>query len=218
MSQTKSEGKMATKDYNKQYYLENRVKIAARRRERYKEDSTFRASQIKRSSDRRRKLRLKKLASQRTSVPVKKLTSGAKMMHLPSGKKALMFPISHMARAVGRSILTVRVWLRKGIIPEPFRDPQQNRRWTHDQVQLIIDLFEIHTNPKKPKETLAPFRVAVTREWARLDGGFAKVFGQWVKFDSNRRGVPKNGEGSKIKAGGKASGRFSWQRPAGRKR
>jgi hypothetical protein len=81
---------------------------------------------------------------------------------LPNGREIEMFTIGALADALGRPVITIRDWIKKGYIPaSPYRLPskkdirgeerQGRRLYSRAMVEALIELFHktgvLHTNP-----------------------------------------------------------------------
>lgn len=56
-----------------------------------------------------------------------------------SGAKVVLFPISELAKALGRTTQTVRKWETNKVIPKAvFRDSSKRRLYSKEQIELIV--------------------------------------------------------------------------------
>jgi hypothetical protein len=77
-----------------------------------------------------------------------------RMITLPNQKKIETFTIGALAQALGRPIVTIRVWITEGYIPSaPYRLPDKknlngknhkgNRLYSRAMVEKVIELFDL---------------------------------------------------------------------------
>jgi DNA-binding transcriptional MerR regulator len=135
--------KEGSSTYFAEYYAENKEIISARRRQRYAEDPEYRErckaqsrEAKKRLAERRRKERAKN----------KDKDSGKPTWYkiLYDGREipVKMFSTGQLAKKLGRKAQTMRIWERKGIIPESmYRTASQDRLYTAFQVRLIVTAY-----------------------------------------------------------------------------
>ncbi len=87
------------------------------------------------------------------------------------GEEREFFTISHLATALGKSVVTIRSWEQKGVIPPtPYRSPQPRggmlpgkptkgkRLWTRDQINGILAIAideHVILNGKPPTKHFA---------------------------------------------------------------
>ena len=74
---------------------------------------------------------------------------------LPNGRDLEMFTIGSLAEALGRPVITIRVWIKEGYLPaSPYRlpskkdvngkDHQGRRLYSRAMVEKVIELFRSH--------------------------------------------------------------------------
>jgi len=114
-------------EYYEGYYEEKKDDIAAKRKEKYENDSDYRQKVI----DRSRKYR----EEQRQSRPRARIPKHAKSKRYETGDGGTidLFSVGSFALGVGRSVQCINHWEREGILPRtPYRQKQgseENPRW-----------------------------------------------------------------------------------------
>jgi DNA-binding transcriptional regulator YiaG len=128
------------KKYFQQYYLDHKEKIAAKKKERYQKDPEYRAA----IQDRNRKVRAlkKKRREDRKKKASKKDPRRPKKFSVHIGgleRELSMYSSTQFARMVGRSVQTIRLWEREGILPKAvYRCNNNNRLYTEFQVKMLV--------------------------------------------------------------------------------
>jgi hypothetical protein len=105
--------------------------------------------------------------------------------YVMEGAEREFFTISHLATALGRSVVTIRSWEHKGLMPKtPFRSPRPRgttlpdkqpkgkRLWTREQITGILRIAseeQVILNGKPPTEHFAQrvldmFRTLLTKD------------------------------------------------------
>lgn len=100
-------------------------------------------------SKRKRKV---KVESKKEVEPDASWDSRPRITTLPSGKDIELFTIGALAAALGRPVITIRVWLKEGYLPAaPYRlpvkknvngdDHQGRRLYSRAMVEKVVELF-----------------------------------------------------------------------------
>lgn len=121
-------GKRKISELNRTWYENNKDKHNQRRREAYKNNSAMREAAVSRSQ------------AYRDSNDVN-LVGGA-VIRLVGGKNTKVFTTGYVARVVGKTQQTLRVWQKKGLIPEPTVSTGKHRFYTGKQIKLIASLVD----------------------------------------------------------------------------
>ena len=132
--------------YYDQWYEECGDELNARRRRRYASDPAYREKVLDWSRGAREAKR------KQTGEERKRITQFRKMVQSESTWKAVdvevdgrtvkMFTVGALARALGRSVSTIRVWERSGVIPEtPYRSDRGDRLYPMSAVEKIRDVL-----------------------------------------------------------------------------
>jgi hypothetical protein len=124
-----------------------------------------------------RENRDKVLARRREQKRRRKETGEAPGLKLgPDGKLHECFRISEVAKRIGRTPLTIRLWEQKGIIPKPiFPGPQ--RFYTKAQITLLKKLVYIYSiydhemHTKRAKARLRQWITSMRLHWEDYDYG-----------------------------------------------
>lgn len=130
-------------EYQESYYQKKRADILARRKERYASDPEYRVKALQRAAEqklRRKKAKAKEAPTRETKI---KGVLPAKTFEVNVGGAAIqvsMMSGGQLARRLGKSIQTIRMWEKKGILPAAmYRDPKSNARlYTEDQVEALV--------------------------------------------------------------------------------
>ena len=124
---------MDTTEYNKKYYMDNKEKLAAKRKERYATDEVYRDAQRERSDKRRKLLAEQKPDSTGKSGRPRKPV----LVETINGTKNA-FTIGHFATVIGRPQITIRSWIGRGVIPKsPFKTASGETLWTQDMIIVV---------------------------------------------------------------------------------
>lgn len=107
------------------------------------------------------------------------------LQYVMGGVEREFFTISHLATALGRSVVTIRSWENKGLLPKtpyrsprprgktlPDKQPKGKRLWTREQVNGILMIArdeQVILNGKPPTEHFAKrvldlFRTILTKD------------------------------------------------------
>lgn len=157
--------------YNREYYLRNKDRIAARKRHRYETDAAYREA----CKDRRKK-QLEKEKSERAKKTKPRNQKGPKKMlvGLPNGSQVRvgMYSLGQAAYQIGVSPQTIRKWENLGVLPPAtYRTPGGHRLYTVDEVAAIRVVFRRFHEAVNPWRITDRFRVAVSEALRGLTQG-----------------------------------------------
>lgn len=128
------------KKYFRQYYLDHKKEIAAKKKERYQNDPEYRAA----IQDRNRKVRAfkkKKREEQKKKVEKKDPMKPKKFSVRIGGyeRELSMYSSTQLAKMMGRSVQTIRLWERDEVLPKAiYRCNNNNRLYTEFQVKMLV--------------------------------------------------------------------------------
>lgn len=130
-------------EFQKSYYQKKRDAILSRRKERYLSDPAYRAAALQRAAEQKLRRKGERAKAAPTREVVVKGVLKSKLHSVNVGGATLeitMMSGGHLARKLGRTIQTIRMWEKKGILPAAmYRDPVTNARlYTEDQVQALV--------------------------------------------------------------------------------
>lgn len=125
---------MEMNEYNKKYYMDNKERLSAKRKERYASDPEYRDAQLKRADERRKKLaESKPVVEGKVGRPRKPV-----LVETINGTKNA-FTIGHFAQIIDRPQITLRSWISRGLIPKtPFKNGSEESLWTHDMINVVL--------------------------------------------------------------------------------
>jgi DNA-binding transcriptional regulator YiaG len=157
-----------TEEYQKQYWVEKRTTLLAKRKERYHNDPEYRAKVIATAKERYQRLRAQKPVVKRT-VP-KSVSDATRTLRpravMGAGGKLVM--VQHMAELARRCMVspeTLKTWEQRGVIPPPTMLDEHGRRWySPAYIESMIGLVEAHWNGVKD---LGDFKKMVLAEFAK---------------------------------------------------
>ena len=122
----------------KSYYEKNKEKILAERRERYATDKKYREEAKRRSRE----------YEERTHV-----SSDPTIIHDKEGRE--YYTISHVSKAIGKDVTTVRQYHVDGVIPLPTAFNTRGwRLYTFKQLRLLKIMFDRHEDNETIKKEL----------------------------------------------------------------
>jgi DNA-binding transcriptional regulator YiaG len=128
------------KEYFKRYYQEHKAEIAAKKKERYQTDPEYRAAIQERK--RQTRLRRKREREAKKAKAKKKDPLAPKVFSVQIGghdRELSMYSSTQLARMLGRSVQTIRLWEREGILPKAvYRCNNNNRLYTEFQVKMLV--------------------------------------------------------------------------------
>ncbi len=118
-----------SKEYNKNYYRENKVRIAEKRKDKYKTDPEYRM-RIQLNCQRSYRKRLKS-KSKRIGYTIKK----------KGGME--LFSLAFITKLTGKSNEVIWRLEKKGVIPVPlYTDAREWRLYTEDQVKRVATALD----------------------------------------------------------------------------
>lgn len=142
-----------SREYYQKWYEANKDRRNAARRERYQRDGTYRARQVSAARDYRAGGR---------KADVEATTGPSAVMYVAPGKEVALWTIGDIARTLGITTQTIRVWEIRGLLPAPTIDSGK-RMYTKKQAKYITKLHE-----KMQKCGHGLFRPEVARGLASL--------------------------------------------------
>ncbi len=149
-----------SKVYSRKYYAENRAAIAERKRLRYLNDSEYRA-RIKESARVRKNRLLEERREERAKNGIKEKPIWFKIDVNGLEVPVRMYTTGQLAKRLGRKTQTMRVWERKGILPEAlYRSATRDRLYTAFQVAGILVAYD--EAEQSHGTSLVSFRIAST--------------------------------------------------------
>lgn len=113
----------------KRWYDKNKKTINSKRKDKYHSDPAARADAVQKQREYRAK----------NPTPSR---AGEGRMKLCGGKLVESFRISEVAESIGRSVQTIRLWERNGLIPAPTVESSY-RFYTGIQVVLLRELADV---------------------------------------------------------------------------
>ena len=129
---------MSAQDYNRQYYKANKEKILEARRKKYTDDPVYREKALQRSADRKRRLKQQNKKNKKNTKVKKTAPIIFAIEHDGLDHEVSMLTAGQLAEALGRKTQTIRVWEKKGIIPQAmYRSDANDRLYTELQVKLL---------------------------------------------------------------------------------
>lgn len=103
------------------------------------------------------------------------------LYYLVEGEKREFFVIGHLAKALGYSVQSIRLWEDKGLLPRsPYRSPRTRkpvaggrsnkgkRLWTREQIEGILRIAKAHKVILNKKPPTAAFSQEVLAYFASL--------------------------------------------------
>lgn len=127
--------------YFAKYYAENKEKILSRRRQRYKEDPEYREKIMARAREAKRKL----LAKRKVERAKNKDKNQPTRFRIQYGDEEIpvdMYTTGQVAKKLGRTTQTIRIWEKNGLIPEAlYRTTAHDRLYTELQLTLLVEAY-----------------------------------------------------------------------------
>jgi hypothetical protein len=129
-----------SKRYNAAYYERNKERILVARKKRYEEDPGYREAARKRAAERGQRVTEKYRKRRDAFSPIPfQIRVGSDVLSVP------MYTSMQIARALGKSVKTIRGWEKRGILPKAmYRDSGGwcgNRLYTGLQYNGIIRAY-----------------------------------------------------------------------------
>lgn len=128
-----------TSSYFQKWYEINRDDLNSRRRERYKNDPEYR-ERVQRGNrvtrEKRKREITEEVREEREAVKMLSTGSWRTVEVEVDGVRTRLFTVGAMAKALGKSISTLRVWEQNGFIPKtPYRSSRGDRLYTLEMVE-----------------------------------------------------------------------------------
>lgn len=83
----------------------------------------------------------------------------------PDGSELKLYYVRDLARAVNREPITIRFWIKNGIMPDTcFRDEKDRRLYSLDMIEIIARAMKQCNVKKGCKLEATPFRNIVTKQ------------------------------------------------------
>ena len=128
--------------YHAKYYAENKSKLLAAKKKRYEEDPEYR-EKIKARAREAKRRQVEERRKEREKNKGKEIPTYFKVMLGDNEISVRMYTAGQLAKRLGRKTQTMRVWERKGIIPEAlYRNASKDRLYTELQVRLIVKAYD----------------------------------------------------------------------------
>ncbi len=139
------EEKLSSDDpmYHQEYYQKHKKEIAERKARRYKEEPEYRFAILGRSRERRRKDAIKRKKKKKTAPP-KDPMKPTNFKIFTGGREieTNMFTAGQLGLALERKTQTIRLWEKKGYLPEAmYRSTSGDRLYTELQLTLLTKAF-----------------------------------------------------------------------------
>jgi len=121
-------------DFDK-WYADNRERWNSARRNRYQNDPEYRKRVLEQNRASREKRREEDGIDARACEEARKADPGEAWMEYEDAEGQIWLTIGALARALGKSVKTLRLWERKGWIPEASqRTPKGERLYTPEEI------------------------------------------------------------------------------------
>ena len=128
--------------YFSKYYAENKKEISEKKKRRYQEDPEYR-EKIKARARARKKMLAEERKKQKQHEVDRENPIWFRIEFGDSEIPVRMYTIGQLAKRLGRKTQTIRVWERKGIMPEAtYRSSAKDRLYTELQVRLIVEAYD----------------------------------------------------------------------------
>lgn len=144
-----------------EWYAENGDQLNAKRRDRYKSDPEYRARVLaanRKAREERRETRLTEKAAEQAAVKAKVTPRPYKVFtQVVKGVPIKLFSIGGLAAVLGCSVQAIRLWEKRGILPEPaFFSKKGDRLYTAEQIETLRKVSEaqgrIDDEPKEKEQ------------------------------------------------------------------
>jgi hypothetical protein len=152
-------------EYWSTYWATHRDEILAKRRQRYRRDSTYRRK-VNAAARRRHR-------ETYTPVPpeerLPRRGPGSVVREI-NGKTVRLYPAGILARAIGRNYQTIKNWRRAGVLPAACHQAENGfALYTLPQIQAVIGaMAECGIGRGTRAADLRALRIAVRRRWDAL--------------------------------------------------
>ena len=151
--------------YNKEYYAANREHILEKRKKRYQSDASVRESLAERSAKYRKQAKEERM---KAGIPLD--LRGRKSGPMPPRRIALddqrivtAYSSGYVADELGISVQTLRLWVKKGVIPGTDIWESNYRWWTQRMFNALMKAKNDCGNDVKGKE----FSELVWKYWPK---------------------------------------------------
>jgi DNA-binding transcriptional MerR regulator len=154
-----------------EWYAENGDQLNAKRRNRYKSDPDYRARVLdanRKAREERRTVRLAEKAEEQAAVKTKVAPRPYKIFTMVvKGVSIKLFTIGGLAAVLGCSVQAIRLWEKRGILPEPaFFSKKGDRLYTAEQIETLRKVAEAQGRvDDEPKEKEAPQGITRRVRW-----------------------------------------------------
>jgi DNA-binding transcriptional MerR regulator len=156
----------------KRWYDDNKEEFNDTRRKRYKTDPEYRErvnAQNRKLREEKKKLREKEKKAETRAIRVRSKALPWKVHTLGSDGTPL-FSIGALAKAIGRSVLTIRLWEKRGLIPKTaFLSGKGDRLYTAEMIEEIVERLRSEGRLEEDKVHKGVPKSVVRR--VRLSGG-----------------------------------------------
>ena len=110
------------------------------------------------------------------------------VMYLPNGKKVILYPVSVLSEALGRSNQTIRKWEISGILPRTmFEDSRKCRLYTKEQIDIIVKCAEECHVSQGSAISRTPFKKRVHEELAKLAKKYLRKRGTKIAEEASKK-------------------------------
>jgi hypothetical protein len=124
----------------KKWYEENKVPFNEKRRNRYNTDPEYRQYVLEMNKKNREKRQKERFKEDRERKKAVKIVASPSWKEFESDEGKPMLTIGALAKALGRSTQSIRLWEKHGVIPvTPHRNARGDRLYTPEQV---LDLYK----------------------------------------------------------------------------
>lgn len=169
--------------YFKEWYQENGDKLNKSRKRRYHDDPEYREKVLEQNRDARKKRREAQLVERHKEGAAKKTRVDRSwktrdmVLTLDDGSQVTVkgFTIGAVAQLLGCSVQAIRLWEKKGVLPETdFRFANRDRLYTSEMIDIYEKVLEEQgrLNPNKTRPT--PMRMT-TRHVKFANGKVAEI-------------------------------------------
>lgn len=109
-------------------------------------------------------------------------------MYLPNGKKVVLYPVSVLSEALGRSNQTIRKWEIAGILPRTmFEDSRKCRLYSKEQIDIIVKCAEECHVSQGSAISRTPFKKRVHEELAKLAKKYLRKRGTKIAEEASKK-------------------------------
>ena len=143
--------------YFKQYYEENKDKIAEQRRDRYHNNPDYR--------NRTRLCNTMSHAKRARTKREKAMASGRLPGKHYDDLGNQLYTISDVSEMVGKAVFTLRKYHEDGILPETIKAPRGWRLYSHDQIKWLQHMLAKCTPEGQDYANLECFRKNIHMVW-----------------------------------------------------